>query len=105
MTIPDSVERPQAISTREILQHFAGEDALDMNGARVAVLGCGSVGGLAAWCCASAGVHELLLADRDVLEEDNRRRHVNGSADLGRPKAQALAAFLGQHFDSLHVEA
>ena len=47
MTIPNALSGPQAISRREVLHQFASEEALDVNGARVAVLGSGSVGGLA----------------------------------------------------------
>ena len=48
---------------------FAGERSADLTAARVAVLGCGSVGGLAAWGCAAAGVGTLVLADRDSTAE------------------------------------
>jgi molybdopterin-synthase adenylyltransferase len=73
---------------------FAAEPAVDLAGASVAVLGCGSVGGLAAWALASAGVGTLRLADRDRLEPANLRRHVGGGADLGLPKAHVVARFL-----------
>ncbi len=76
----------------------AAETAADLAGARVAVLGCGSVGGLAAWALASAGVDNLELADRDRLEGANLRRHVCGGSDLGRPKAEAVAGFLRARF-------
>jgi molybdopterin/thiamine biosynthesis adenylyltransferase len=75
---------------------FAEEPAVSFADASVAVLGCGSVGGLAAWACASAGVRTLTLADRDRLEPANSRRHVCGVADRGRPKAEAVADFLRQ---------
>lgn len=54
---------------------FATEPAVDLAGATATVLGCGSVGGLAAWCL-SAGVGSLKLADRDRLMGDNPRRQV-----------------------------
>jgi molybdopterin/thiamine biosynthesis adenylyltransferase len=76
---------------------FMGEPAISYRDAVVAVLGCGSVGGLAAWACASAGVGTLLLADRDRLEPANSRRHVCGVADRGRAKADAVADFLRRH--------
>jgi molybdopterin-synthase adenylyltransferase len=84
---------------------FAAEPALDLAGAYVAVLGCGSVGGLAAWCLAGAGVGRLTLADRDRLEPDNLRRHVCGARALGRPKAPAVAGFLQDRFPALSVAA
>jgi hypothetical protein len=80
------------------LRTFPAEKAVDLSGTRVAILGCGSVGGLAAWCLAGAGVTDLELADRDRLEADNLRRHVCGQTDLGRPKAVAVAEFLHARF-------
>jgi molybdopterin/thiamine biosynthesis adenylyltransferase len=73
---------------------FADEAAVSFADASVAVLGCGSVGGLAAWACASAGVRTLTLADRDRLEPANSRRHVCDLGQAGRPKAEAVADFL-----------
>lgn len=74
----------------------AGEPAAPLYDASVAVLGCGSVGGLSAWALASAGVGILHLADRDLIEPGNCRRHVCGLDGVGRPKTAALADFLRQ---------
>jgi hypothetical protein len=84
---------------------FAAEPTVDLAGARVAVLGCGSVGGFAAWACASAGVRHLELADRDALALDNLRRHACGRDDLGVPKPTALARLLTRRFPGLHAVA
>jgi hypothetical protein len=84
---------------------FTGEATVDLADARVAVLGCGSVGSLAAWCLASAGVGRLDLADREVLEPANLRRHACSRADLGRPKAEAVAGFLRERFAGAGVSA
>jgi molybdopterin/thiamine biosynthesis adenylyltransferase len=82
---------------------FLHENAADLGGARVAVVGCGSVGGLAAWALASAGVRHFALIDRDTLAADNLRRHACGADDLGRPKAEALADLLQAHFPEAAV--
>src|SRR5438105_3791576 len=79
--------------------------AVDLTAARVAVLGCGSVGGLAAWGCAAAGVGSLILADRDRLLADNVRRHACGRGAVGRLKTAAVARFLTRHFPALHTTA
>jgi hypothetical protein len=84
---------------------FAAEPAVDLAGARVAVLGCGSVGSFAAWACASAGVRHLELADRDALALDNLRRHACGGDDLDVPKPTALARLLARRFPELRVAA
>jgi molybdopterin/thiamine biosynthesis adenylyltransferase len=84
---------------------FAAEPVLDLASASVAVVGCGSVGGLAAWGLAGAGAGRLVLLDRDRLEPGNLRRHVCGRADLGRPKAESVAGFLAERFMDVRVEA
>jgi hypothetical protein len=83
---------------------FAAEPVVDLGGARVAVLGNGSVGSLVAWCLASRGVGRLLLADRDRLAPENLRRHACGRADLGRAKPEALADFLVDRLPGLALE-
>jgi hypothetical protein len=75
-----------------------------LDNARVLVLGCGSVGGLAAWGLASAGVGTLILVDREQLEPGNLRRHVCGSGEIGNPKAHAVARFLHDRFPALALE-
>lgn len=70
---------------------------------KAAVLGCGSVGSLEAWCLASAGVGTILLADRDELRADNLRRHICGCGDLGRSKPSSVGAFLEKRFPFLKV--
>jgi molybdopterin/thiamine biosynthesis adenylyltransferase len=71
----------------------------------VAVLGCGSVGGFAAWYLAAAGVGRILLADRDTLSVENVRRHVCGRNEVNQPKVSAVARFLHQRFPSLKMSA
>jgi molybdopterin-synthase adenylyltransferase len=84
---------------------FAREPAVDLAGVRVAVLGCGSVGGLAAWALAGAGIGTLYLADRDRLEPANLRRHVGAAADLGQPKARVVARFLNARLPHVQTTA
>jgi hypothetical protein len=62
---------------------------------KVAIIGCGSVGGHIASALARAGVGELLLVDPDRLEAANLFRHVLGRLHLGAYKAVALALVLG----------
>lgn len=72
---------------------------------KVAIFGCGGLGVPAAWTLAAAGASELLLVDPDHVERSNLHRQVlYRDADLGRPKAQALADALQQRFPTLRVE-
>lgn len=58
---------------------------------RVAVLGCGSLGGSVARSLAQSGVGNLLLVDPETLDWPNIGRHALGAQSVLQPKAQALA--------------
>ena len=61
--------------------------------ARVAVFGLGGVGGHAAEALARGGVGHLELFDKDVVDATNLNRQLAATvADIGRPKAQVMAA-------------
>ena len=62
--------------------------------AKVAVLGCGSLGGPLARLLAEAGVGNLLLVDPAILDWPNVGRHELGAGSVGRPKARELARAL-----------
>ncbi|MEM9800622.1 MAG: ThiF family adenylyltransferase [Planctomycetota bacterium] len=65
--------------------------------ARVLVVGCGALGGVLAQWLARAGVGELVLVDRDVVEDSNLPRQVlftERHAQEGVPKALASAESL-----------
>ena len=70
--------------------------------ARVAVVGCGSVGAPIANSLARAGVGRLLLVDGEVFATANVGRHPLGLPSVGLLKASALAARIGA--DCPHVE-
>jgi molybdopterin/thiamine biosynthesis adenylyltransferase len=62
-----------------------------MRGAHAAVIGCGSLGSVAAEQLVRAGVPRLTLIDPDRVEVHNLTRTVFGLDDVGRPKVDALA--------------
>lgn len=67
--------------------------------ARALVVGCGALGGVIAQTLARAGIGELVLADRDVVELSNLPRQVlfdARHAEVSAPKAEAAAETLAR---------
>jgi adenylyltransferase/sulfurtransferase len=74
--------------------------------ARVLVVGCGALGSHTAMALLRAGVRQLILVDRDVVELSNLHRvAAYGQADLGLPKAEALRQALMRVDSQASVEA
>lgn len=65
-----------------------------LRAARVAILGCGSVGAPVAIALAQAAVGELILIDPDDLRWANVGRHPLGAESVGRNKAIALREYI-----------
>lgn len=71
----------------------------------IAVLGCGGLGVPAAWTFALAASHRLVLIDDDQVELSNLHRQVLYSqAQVGQPKAPALARALLEMTPQLQIE-
>ncbi len=70
-----------------------GEEGVKkLKNSRVAVFGVGGVGSYCAEALARAGVGELLLVDKDTVEESNvNRQLVALYSTLGKPKAEVMA--------------
>ncbi|MDF7774273.1 ThiF family adenylyltransferase [Sphingomonas sp. AOB5] len=73
-------------------------DLLELRTAKIALVGCGSLGSPVARLLALAGVGKLDLMDPEMLEWANVGRHVLGVAARGKNKAIALAEQLGREF-------
>lgn len=65
---------------------------------KVAVVGCGALGGYFARALAQSGVGSLLLIDSDELAASNVGRHLLGMDSVGVSKSVALARRLGADF-------
>jgi hypothetical protein len=79
-----------------VIERGGGDVSLRTKG--VAIIGCGAVGSAAAPLVAASGFGSIVLIDKEVLESGNIHRHELGAADLGQPKAEALAATLKRRF-------
>lgn len=84
---------------------FLGKDAdARLRGKRVAIIGLGATGSVLATWMARAGVGQLTLIDRDVVELTNLHRQIlYTERDLGIPKAQAAASHLEEVNSRLYL--
>jgi hypothetical protein len=71
-----------------------GRVASELTAKKVAIIGCGALGSSLAELLVRGGVHRMLLVDGDPLEAGNLVRHVLTAKDVGKNKAEALAAML-----------
>ncbi len=82
----------------------AGQKALEA--ARVVVVGVGALGSVQADLLARAGVGEIHVVDRDIVDLTNlQRQTLFDEGDVGRPKAAAAAARLNEINSSIKVVA
>lgn len=83
----------------------AGQERLAK--AKVVLIGCGALGTVLAEAMARAGVGELVLADRDLVELTNLQRqtlYTEADAAEARPKAIAAAERLGAVNSQIKIE-
>ena len=79
-----------------------------LGASRAAVVGCGALGCTIAQWLARAGVGEIVVIDRDVVELTNLQRQVlfdEGDAAAGRPKAEAARLALARINSGIEVRA
>jgi len=76
---------------------LSAADQLTLFRSRVAVIGCGGLGGYVLEELARLGVGTIIAVDPDVFEEHNLNRQLYSTpANLGSPKVQAAAARIAE---------
>lgn len=88
--------RPEIVERRDdkpAARWLRGDDG---SGRRVTVLGCGALGAPIAEQCLRAGIAKLTLIDFGLVNPGVLVRQVYEDADVGQPKATALATRLGR---------
>ncbi|MCA8057139.1 MULTISPECIES: ThiF family adenylyltransferase [Burkholderia cepacia complex] len=71
---------------------------------RVLLVGNGSLGSPLAKALARSGIGHLDILDAELMDVENTSRHELGMADVGQPKASALARGLGRDVPGLNVQ-
>ncbi|HSZ23599.1 MAG TPA: HesA/MoeB/ThiF family protein [Candidatus Sulfotelmatobacter sp.] len=72
---------------------------------RILIVGVGGLGVPALWALARGGARRLTLVDPDPVEVSNLARQViYRTPDIGTPKVDAAARWLGEHFPNVKVE-
>lgn len=84
-----------------ILQRGGGRTGVD--GRKILLVGCGSVGGHLALALGAAGVSNFTLVDSDILTNDNIHRHALGRRYLGKSKVKALQSEMKLTFPYVEV--
>lgn len=104
MSLPP--ERLSRFARHIVLPELGGAGQVALTQAHVVLIGCGGIGSPALQYVGAAGIGRLTLVDSDVVELSNlQRQTVFTTADIGRSKAEAAAAWAG-HFDGeLEVRA
>lgn len=80
---------------------------MELARSRVVIIGCGALGAVQAETLSRAGVGQLVLVDRDFVEESNLQRQImfDETDALNRlPKAVAAAARIGRVNSDIQVE-
>ncbi|MFH1636868.1 MAG: HesA/MoeB/ThiF family protein [Candidatus Woesearchaeota archaeon] len=93
--------------SRQIIYEKLGEEKQKVIAkASATIVGCGALGSTAAELLARAGIGELKLIDRDIVEESNlQRQSLFTEADVGKSKARACETWIRAINRSVKVKA
>ena len=99
-------ERLARFARHIVLPEVGGAGQVALAQSHVALVGCGGIGSPALQYLAAAGIGRLTLIDDDRVELSNlQRQTVFTTADIGRSKAEAAAAWVARFDGALEVRA
>ena len=82
-------------SRQELLKEIGAEGQRKLSEGKVSVVGCGALGTHASSLLARAGVGEIVILDRDVVDITNlQRQTLFGEDSIGQPKANVAESIL-----------
>ncbi len=97
---------PSRYARQELIAEIGFSGQSKLREARVIVVGVGALGSVQADLLARAGVGEIHVVDRDIVDITNlQRQTLFDEADVGRPKAEAAAERLREINSSIKVVA
>ena len=103
MTLSD--EQLERYARHIVLREIGGAGQTRLLGATVAVIGAGGIGSPALQYLAAAGIGRLIVIDDDRVDLSNlQRQTLFGTADIGRPKAEAARDALARLNPDVTVE-
>lgn len=103
---PLPLNRLNRFARHIVLPEVGGAGQVALASAHVAVIGCGGIGSPALQYLAAAGIGTITLIDDDLVEETNlQRQTIFSPADIGRPKADAAAAWVARFDPAIEVRA
>ncbi len=89
-----------------VLREIGGAGQMRLLGAHVAIVGAGGLGCPAIAFLAAAGVGTIRVIDPDVVSLSNLQRQILfGTADIGRPKPEAVQSAVARINPDVHVVA
>jgi molybdopterin/thiamine biosynthesis adenylyltransferase len=104
MTSPAAAPTEARYARQVLVEEIGREGQQKLAQARLVVVGVGALGGIQADLFARAGVGEIHVVDRDVVDVTNlQRQTLYDEGDVGRPKAEAAAARLRRVNSSIKV--
>jgi len=86
--------KPQHLGEHEVHDRHnlvQGWDQEKIHNSKIAIVGCGGLGGIFSWCLARMGIGSLLICDSDIIQLSNLSRQYFFEEQIGQNKAISLA--------------
>ncbi|MET0137945.1 MAG: HesA/MoeB/ThiF family protein [Sphingobium sp.] len=104
--MPLTDEQLERYARHIVLREIGGAGQKRLLGAHVAVVGAGGLGCPAIAFLAAAGVGTIRVIDPDIVSLSNLQRQIlYGTADIGRPKAEAAQSAVARINPDVHLVA